>query len=99
MWTKIGVADGKDKWYRQEPQPVTKAQADDIVEVDGQPHRVSGGYGYRPASLWLVGPAVGDEPINEHLALMNHIIDDWEAHLYDLDDLQVSQDDVSSRGQ
>ena len=60
MWTKIGVADGKDKWYRQEPQPVTKAQADDIVEVDGQPHRVSGGYGFRPASLWLVGPAVGD---------------------------------------
>ena len=75
------------------------ALVDDIIEIDDQAHRVSGGFGDHARRLWLVGPAVGDEPIDEHLALMNHIIDDWEAHLYDLDDLQVSQDDVSSRGQ
>jgi hypothetical protein len=31
--------------------------------------------------------------------MMHHIIDDWEAHLYALDDLQVTQDDSSPRGQ
>ena len=77
-WLKIGIADGfrtdgSCRWYRQDETQMAAALVDDIIEIDGQPHRVSGGYGDRSRTLWLVGPAVGD-------------VDELDAYQVSMDD-------------
>ena len=64
-WLKIGIADGfrtdgSCRWYRQDETQMATALVDDIIEIDDQAHRVSGGFGDHARRLWLVGPAVGD---------------------------------------
>jgi hypothetical protein len=69
MITIVGKSDGPDRWYRSERREyVTRATVGDIIQDSFDRrilYRVSGNYGNRPASLWLVTePAVNDAVID-----------------------------------